>query len=62
MAHPYRDAAHKNDPSWVKSLAKDKAIQSDNEATIRNYGSNPSCTEAATYRGQKDKPQIGKAK
>lgn len=52
MAHPYKAAAHKSDPKWVKNLNQhvEKAKKEDVEAVIRNYGGDRNATmEAARY-------------
>lgn len=43
MAHPYKSAAHKNDPHWVSALADDIT------ATLRNHGGDPKITSKAAY-------------
>ena len=52
MAHPYKSAAHKNDPKWVKNLNKyvvPKANSEDVTATIRNYSGDAATTRKAAY-------------
>lgn len=52
MAHPYKAAAHKNDPKWVRNLNQyvEKAKTEDVKAVIRNYGGDEKATtEAAEY-------------
>ena len=51
MAHPYRDAAHKNDPSWLRGIKPfvEKAGQADVAAVLRNYGGDRKPTEDAGY-------------
>lgn len=52
MAHPYRDAAHKNDPKWVKNLNKyvvPAATDADCKAVKRNYGGDYATTAKAGY-------------
>ena len=56
MSHPYKDAAHKNDPRWVKNLNKftEKAKKDDVDAIIRNYGGDKNATmQAARYERPK---------
>lgn len=53
MAHPYKAAAHKNDPKWIKGLEteqKNTVFQrADTEATMRPRIMNPAITKLATY-------------
>jgi hypothetical protein len=53
MAHPYRAAAHKNDPKWVKGLETEKEHnvyqQADLKATVRDRTVNPKATAEAAY-------------
>lgn len=55
MSHPYKSAAHKNDPKWVKGLEQyvEKATSEDVTATIRNYGGNRKVTAEAAYEENK---------
>lgn len=59
MSHPYRAAAHKNDPKWLDGL---KGYQNDSgpvndgpertkdtAATVRNYNADPKATAQAAY-------------
>lgn len=55
--HPYKAAAHKNDPKWVKNLNPlvEKAKKDDVEAIIRNYGGDKTATmQAARYERPKN--------
>jgi hypothetical protein len=57
MAHPYKAAAHRNDPKWVKNLNPlvEKAKKDDVDAVIRNYGGDKSATmQAARYERPKN--------
>ena len=49
--HPYKEAAHKRDPKWMKNLNQyvEKAAYGDVEAVIRNYGGDKAITEKAAY-------------
>lgn len=52
MAHPYRSAAHKNDPKWINNLNKyvvPEATDEDVTAVIRNYGGDAQATAKAAY-------------
>ncbi|MGB4781055.1 hypothetical protein [Candidatus Methylomirabilis sp.] len=52
MAHPYKQAAHKSDPGWVKDLNVhvERAKKDDVDAVIRNYGGDKNATmQAARY-------------
>ena len=51
MAHPYRDAAHKSDPNWLRGIKPfvEKHGQDDIDAVIRNYGGSKSANEDAGY-------------
>ena len=52
MAHPYKAAAHKNDPKWVKGLdsLKEKTVSDkDIQATLRPRIANPAVTALAAY-------------
>jgi len=52
MAHPFKSAAHKNDPKWVKNLNKyvvPKATDNDLRATMRNYSGDEKTTAKAAY-------------
>lgn len=53
MAHPYKDAAHKNDPKWVKGLetpaVHNEFAQKDLKATVRDRTVNPKVTAEAAY-------------
>jgi len=53
MSHPYKSAAHKNDPKWVKGLQslkiKDEEVVKDTKAAVRNHGGNPEITKQAAY-------------
>jgi hypothetical protein len=51
MAHPYKSAAHKNDPSWLRGIQQyvEKAGQADVDDTIRNYGGTKKVLEEAAY-------------
>lgn len=53
MAHPYRAAAHKNDPQWVKGLEtpkeQDVYQQADLRATLRPRIQNEKVTAQAAY-------------
>ena len=55
MAHPYKAAAHKNDPKWVRNLDPyveknnnapivEEAKAADTDAVLRNYGGDPAVT------------------
>lgn len=57
MSHPYRSAAHKNDPSWLRGLQPfvEKAIDADVKDTVRNYGSDPKATAEAAYEPKEQK-------
>lgn len=57
MAHPYKSAAHKNDPSWLRGLDQyvEKAIDADIDATIRNYGGDRETTAKAAYSRTEEK-------
>ena len=58
MAHPYKAAAHKNDPKWVRTLDPyvEKNINApivegakvrDVDAVLRNYGGDSAATHRA---------------
>lgn len=51
--HPYKDAAHKNDPKWVKGLETEKKHsvyeQADLRATMRPRIQNEKVTAQAAY-------------
>ena len=51
MAHPYKSAAHKNDPRWLKNLNQyvESATEADVTDTIRNYGGSKAITKKAAY-------------
>lgn len=52
MAHPYKAAAHKQDPRWVQNLNKyvEKAKKDDVTRAIVNYGGDEKATmQAARY-------------
>lgn len=53
MAHPYKAAAHKNDPKWVKGLetqAEHKVFEKkDLAATLRDKTANAKVTAEAAY-------------
>ena len=52
MAHPYKTAAHKSDPKWVKNLNKyivPAATDNDVKAVIRNYSGDAATTRKAAY-------------
>lgn len=52
MAHPYKKAAHKNDPKWLSNLNKyvvPKATDDDLRATVRNYSGDKATTAKAAY-------------
>lgn len=59
MSHPYKSAAHKNDPKWLGGLKKYQsdaaeaerkyASDKDAAATMRNYGGDKSITDKAAY-------------
>lgn len=58
MSHPYKSAAHKNDPKWVGRLSKqldaaeaERKAASDRDAAAiaRNYGGEKSVTDKAAY-------------
>jgi hypothetical protein len=52
MAHPYKSAAHKNDPKWVGNLNKyvvPAATDNDAKAVKRNYGGDAATTRKAAY-------------
>lgn len=59
MAHPYKSAAHKNDPKWVKGLETEKQhnvyVAADLRATVRDRTVNPKVTAQAAYTNKKDK-------
>lgn len=59
MAHPYKAAAHKNDPKWVKGLETHKEhlkfVQADLKATVRDRTANPKATSLASYATKKGK-------
>ena len=61
MSHPYKSAAHKTDPKWVKGLeslkVKDETVVKDTKATIRNHGGNPEITAQAAYASPSTKGQ-----
>lgn len=54
MAHPYRSAAHKNDPRWIKNLNKhvEPAKKADVDALIRNYSGDKAATMQAAQYGR----------
>ena len=59
MAHPYKTAAHKNDPNWVKRVRSEnlnpdveKANKADVDASIRNYGGDKAATMKAARYGR----------
>lgn len=57
MAHPYKEAAHRNDPKWVKNLNTlvEKKKADDVDAVIRNYGGDKTATmQAARYERPKN--------
>ena len=49
MSHPYKSAAHKNDPKWVKNLNPyvEKAKKADVDRLIDNYGGDKKATNQA---------------
>ena len=58
MAHPFKSAAHKNDPKWVRNLdpyveknlnipIAEQAKVADVKATVRNYGGDLALTQRA---------------
>ncbi len=53
MSHPYKSAAHKNDPKWIKGLETPKQHNvyeaADLKATIRDKTANPKVTAQAAY-------------
>ncbi len=52
MAHPYKEAAHRNDPGWIKNLNKyvvPEATDKDAKAVQRNYGGDAKTTAKAAY-------------
>lgn len=58
MVHPYKSAAHRNDPKWIKGLApyREAAVSREGEradlkATIRNHGTDedPKALAQAAY-------------
>lgn len=53
MAHPYKSAAHKNDPKWIKGLETPKEHmefkRKDLNATLRDKTANPAVTAQAAY-------------
>ncbi len=52
MAHPYKSAAHKNDPKWVSNLNKyvvPAATDKDVKAAVKNYGGDSATTRKAAY-------------
>lgn len=52
MSHPYKSAAHKNDPKWIKNLNKyvvPAATDKDCKAVQRNYGGDYKTTMKAAY-------------
>ena len=51
MAHPYKSAAHKNDPKWVNGLNKfkEKAEEGDTARVIKNFDADPKVTREASY-------------
>ncbi len=57
MAHPYKSAGHKNDPSWLRGLQPfvEKAVDADVTDTLRNYGGNRKVLEDAAYDVKKEK-------
>lgn len=57
MSHPYRSAAHKNDPNWLRGVKPfvEKAGQADIDDVIRNYGGDRQPTEDAGYPVYEDK-------
>ena len=61
MAHPYKSAAHKTDPKWLKGLQSlkvhDEQNSKDLKATIRNHGGNPEITAQAAYVAPSTKGQ-----
>ncbi len=57
MAHPYKSAAHKNDPKWMRGLQPyvQEHGQADVDDVVRNYGSDPKATEEAAYPAYEEK-------
>jgi len=51
MAHPYKSAAHRNDPSWLRGIEKycEDSSAADVTATIKNYGGDKKTTAKAAY-------------
>lgn len=55
--HPYRNAAHKNDPKWlggVKGYVEEpKVASADTKVTLRYHGGEPKVTAKASYAAPK---------
>jgi uncharacterized lipoprotein YddW (UPF0748 family) len=56
MAHPYKSAAHKNDPTWLRGLQPfvEKAVDADVKDVVRNYASDPVETARASYEPKEE--------
>lgn len=57
MSHPYKAAAHKQDPRWLKGLEslkeKSEFVDNDLKATLRPRLANPQVTALAAYASPK---------
>ena len=55
--HPYRKAAHRNDPSWLRGLQPfvEKATDADVTDVVRNYASDKTETAKAAYSPKEEK-------
>jgi hypothetical protein len=52
MSHPYKAAAHRNDPKWIGNLNRyvvPAATDNDAKAVIRNYSGDKATTKRAAY-------------
>ena len=49
--HPYRKAAHRNDPKWLRGVEKfvEKHSADDIDAVVRNYGGDRELNAKAAY-------------
>lgn len=57
MAHPYKEAGHRNDPKWVKGLetqaVHNEFVKKDLKVTLRDSTANPKVTAQAAYAPNK---------
>ena len=57
MAHPYKSAGHKNDPSWLRGLQPfvERKVDADVTDVVRNYASDKTETAKAAYEPREEK-------